>query len=166
MFPTPFPSLLLFLLSPLFSDIFKNGAAAFSFNSRLAKHLLSDERYGRIVCMIDDWRKKVGEALTMYKSARATPAGVSAMAWPIDSDTLHLWLPFYTFFFQLADEFPPLLPSFSASSIQTLNCLLRSSTPPGFRSLENTYSGQKSPYFIFLEALPSAKMMPFFVFGT
>ena len=38
-----------------------------------------DERYVRMSCMIG-LRRREGEALTMYKSARATTVGVSAMA--------------------------------------------------------------------------------------
>ena len=37
---------------------------------------LPNERYGRM-SWIDGWRRKEGEALTMYKSARATPFGMT-----------------------------------------------------------------------------------------
>ena len=54
-----------------------------------------DERYGRMACMIDRCGKgrRKGKPLTMYKSARATPVGASATAWPwIPTDQIFLKL--------------------------------------------------------------------------
>ncbi len=46
----------------------------------------------------------------MYKSARAAPAGVSAMAWPIDSDTF------------IDVRFPPQFPTRLEASVRPPNC--------------------------------------------